>query len=479
MKWVILFLLLAPVTAAAQPCNCTASFEWLKKTIETNDAGFAYAIERKGEAAYTKHTAAIRAQLKAAGTRTSCAALMSSWMAFFRKSHWSITVKPGSTITAGTVPKATWEKHSTDTAKFRRSLQSISSPGFEGIWTTGVYTIGVEKKAGGYIGFILAVTGGNWKKDEIKFRIDSTTGRPATGTFYLGDYSAVPINSVTMPDANFLKMDNFLLRRVYPSYAGNPVLAADLELLSSSGPLKKKIGQETILVRIPGFDGGMKHAIDSIFTSMKDEITSTRNLVIDIRNNGGGNDDSYEKIIPLLYTNPIRIVGMALYSTTLNNKRMEGYLEIPDLSDKDRKEINDALATLNAAKGKFVNLGDSIVYTQVFDTVYRYPENVAIIVNQNNGSTAEQFLLAAKQSRKVKLFGTTTMGVLDISNMNFVDFPGNEFSLGYCLSKSFRIPEMAIDGIGIQPDYYMDKSIPQDQWIPKVLEIIGEKVALY
>ena len=40
------------------------------------------------------------------------------------------------------------------------------------------------------------------------------------------------------------------------------------------------------------------------------------------------------------------------------------------------------------------------------------------------------------------------MGVLDISNMHFVKSPCGKIELGYCLSKSYRIPEMAIDGKG-------------------------------
>jgi C-terminal processing protease CtpA/Prc len=166
---------------------------------------------------------------------------------------------------------------------------------------------------------------------------------------------------------------------------------------------------------------------------------------------------------------------MEFLSTPLNNTRMEKYFDIPNLSESDKKEVQEALAKLNANLGKFVSFNDSeLVFVQKENKVLPSPENVAIIINQNNGSTAEQFLLAAKQSKKTKLFGVTTMGVLDISNMYFVTSPTKEFTLGYCLSKSNRIPDMAIDGKGIMPDYYIDKTIPDAEWLNFVKNIMEQ-----
>ena len=107
------------------------------------------------------------------------------------------------------------------------------------------------------------------------------------------------------------------------------------------------------------------------------------------------------------------------------------------------------------------------------DTVYAYPENVGIIMHEYNGSTAEQFLLAAKQSKKVKLFGTTSYGILDISNMHFIQSPCGNLELGYSLSKSLRIPDMIIDGQGIKPDYYITKDIHTSRWIDFVYDILN------
>ncbi|WP_346993457.1 hypothetical protein [Alteromonas gracilis] len=43
--------------------------------------------------------------------------------------------------------------------------------------------------------------------------------------------------------------------------------------------------------------------------------------------------------------------------------------------------------------------------------------------------------------------------------------PSGVFTLHYSLTKSLRIPHMAIDGVGIQPDYYFDDKIPLYEWI--------------
>ena len=120
-------------------------------------------------------------------------------------------------------------------------------------------------------------------------------------------------------------------------------------------------------------------------------------------------------------------------------------------------------------------MSDEIVGIKKYPTIFPNPKNIGIIINEGNASATEQFLLAAKQSKKVKTFGIPTMGALDVSNMNFVESPCKDFELGYTISKSFRIPKFAIDDIGIQPDYYLDSKIPEYRWIEYVNEVLNTK----
>ena len=55
-KKIFLFTLFSvSINIAAQKCNCKEEFNWLKKTFETNDAGFQHVIDKKGENAYQNH----------------------------------------------------------------------------------------------------------------------------------------------------------------------------------------------------------------------------------------------------------------------------------------------------------------------------------------------------------------------------------------------------------------------------------------
>ena len=158
-------------------------------------------------------------------------------------------------------------------------------------------------------------------------------------------------------------------------------------------------------------------------------------------------------------------------STHHNNKIWEDWQQQNGPSETEKTRYTHYLEKLNANPGKFVKLFDD-VYTITYSVKHPLPQNVGIITNDNNGSTAEQFLLVAKQSKKVKLFGTTTMGELDISNMYSITSPDKQFTLRYCTSKSLRIPDYTIDNKGIEPDFYIDKSIPKEHWLSYVADIM-------
>lgn len=465
------FLLSVVFTAKAQTnCDCSEAFRWVKETFEKNDAGFEYAIQQKGMDMYEKHNAVFSAKVKTITESHECADVLNEWLKFFRKGHFGVmalATAPGKSADVKEWPVLAIKE------KELRSKPTKDVKDFAGIWKVGAYKIGIVKKDKGYKGVVLETTNAAWKPQQLKLEIKED----GSGVYYMGDFSPLKFSKIDWIGKNAIKLaPTIQLQREYPTFPENADIQLYAKAMSTGKPFMEKISGETLLLRIPSFNGMQKKAIDSVLLANEKEIKSTKNLIIDIRNGTGGDDDSYANIIPYLYTNPIRIVGMELLSTPLNNKRMEGYLSMPDLSENSKMKVNAALTLLNDNLGKFVNLsGGDKVHIQKMDAVLPFPQQVAIIANEANGSTDEQFLMAAKQSKKVKLFGTTTFGVLDISNMNFVKSPDEKFQLGYCLSKSYRIPGMQIDGIGLQPDYFIDSSIPNELWVKYTTSVLEDK----
>ena len=485
IKTLILLIIGISTFSYAQNCNCESNFQWVKKTFEENDAGLQYVVDKKSLEAYNTHNATFLNKIKNAKTDIECTQTIYQWLKFFRSGHIAISRNENQSnsktqnVQQPASPK-NWETVKIDSKNFEKYLNSKKKADIEGIWETSPYVIGVKKIDNEYKGFIINAKGlENWKPNDLKFKFSSDK---KNGTYYLRNKNSQEIKNVELLGNNYLKIGEFTLKRISPKFESDKDVDLYFKLVSAPKPFLEEINNTTLLLRIPSFDGSNKKFIDSVLVANKQKIESKENLIIDLRNNGGGSDGSYSNIIPYLYTNPIRTVRTQMYSTKLNNQRMldlyENY-EKYGISKDDREYLKKAYDKLNNNLGKFVTIQGNddgeIISEQKLDKVLPFPKNVGIIINENNGSTTEQFLLAAKQSKKVKLFGTTTMGVLDISNMYFVDSPCKEFKLGYSLSKSLRIPDMAIDEKGLQPDYYIDKSIPDYKWIDFVSEILNSK----
>ncbi len=467
--------------AQTQNCNCESNFNWLQKTFEENDAGFSYVLDMKGEQAYEKHNEVYGQKVKGITNASECTQILYDWITFFRTEH--IAIKPifqDETQSNFRQSKddeiikkfEDWEKLNIDVEDFTNRIQSKKEVGYEGVWTTGSYKIGIMENADNYVGFIIEADGVYWTEGQVKLRINSDN----SSTFYMRDHSPRTCSRAELISANYLQMCNVTLKRISPKLETDPAAERHYKAIKAEKPYFEKIDETTNLLRIPSFSGSEKKDIDGVILANKELILKAPNLIIDLRDNGGGSDMSFQELLPILYTNPIRTVGVEFLSTPLNNQRMLDFANNPEygFGEEEKKWAKESYDKLSKYIGEFVNLNPAVVSLTTFDTIYPNPENIGIIINEYNGSTAEQFLLAAKQSKKVKLFGHTTVGVLDISNMLFIKSPCEEFELGYCLSRSMRMPEMAIDGKGIQPDYFMDRDIPKHEWLEYVHEILNE-----
>jgi hypothetical protein len=470
-----------------QKCDCESNFEWVRKTFEENDAGFSLVIAQKGEEAYRLHNEKYIEKVRSVNALNDCTPILYQWLTFFRKGHLGIILTQNAPVQANTPTAsvnndsiirqfAKWETYNYDKVKFYKHLDNLQDTGMEGVWLQGIYTIGIVKQnETQYIGFIIEADGVYWRPKQVKLKIDAAR-QGANTLFYMRNHSEMQYNA-ELVSPNYLIIGNMTFKRLYPLY---PSDGYDdyLRAMDAENPYIERLSDKTLMLRLPSFDGDSFRYIDSLIAEHKSLITSTENLIIDMRYNGGGSDRSFREILPLLYTNPVRVTGVEFLSTKLNNRMFNELStngEQYGLNEAEKEEYKEAFDTLESRLGQFVNLSKTPVTTVRRDTVYPYPRSVGIITNESNGSTAEQFLIIAKQSRKVKLFGKTTFGCIDVSNVRYADSPCNEFQLMYSTSRSFRIPDMVYDNIGIQPDFFIDKTIPQHKWVDYVQSILENK----
>ena len=88
------------------------------------------------------------------------------------------------------------------------------------------------------------------------------------------------------------------------------------------------------------------------------------------------------------------------------------------------------------------------------------------------GSTAEEFLLAARQSKKVILMGQPSAGVLDYANMRGAKMQQLPYALYYATSRSRRVDiGEGIDNKGIMPQILLGS---QEDWVETVQDYLEE-----
>lgn len=467
----LLFVVLFTKFALAQDCDCKKNYQWVKKTFEENDAGFQQIINKKGVDAYHYHNKSFESRVAKIRDYDDCKKALEDWLRFFRTDHFRLTKT-----------KATLDKQhkaqlyspvridkEIDLSLFKDQVAPQASNSIAGIWETGGNTFAIQKINNRFIASLLEDKGA-WKKGTILFSLDQNLKE---GTRYMPTYRPVPITKVNYWDDNLLTVNELTFKRVFPEVSLKSNEEEFFRLKNSSETFGYKRNDQTVYVRIPSFSFNKK-AIDSVLTHLDALIKSTPNLIIDLRDCQGGQDNNFAKLVPYLYAGPTRTMLMEVLSTPKNNEVWNTLINNPETDDEEKESYRAIQSLLNKHIGEFVNIYGKTVVEAKQGKVLPYPKNIGIIVHENNFSTTEQFLLLAKQSRKVKLFGRKTGGALDVSNMIEATSPTGDFVFEYCISRSLRIPEMEVDDIGIHPDFYLDKAIGEHKWVDFVSDRLNE-----
>ncbi|MEI7424333.1 MAG: S41 family peptidase [Prolixibacteraceae bacterium] len=245
------------------------------------------------------------------------------------------------------------------------------------------------------------------------------------------------------------------------SNSDRPIVPYKLEKITNAEWFSlKNIDDSTLLLSLPSFKGEYKLLIDNLISNNMHKIVSTPYLVIDLRGNGGGMDPAFYNILPFLYTNPYKLYGNDILASIENIRVFEvGEQRISSTKtngkpSQDAEWVSTLISKMKKNIGKFILRSNDTEVKR--DKVLRNPRKVAILINRNCASSAEEFLLNARESQKVLLFGEPTSGTLDYSNVMIVPCPSMVFKFGYATTRSRRLPRFSVDRDKIQPNVYLN-----------------------
>jgi hypothetical protein len=457
------FLVIAYICTAIQTqaqCDCKQEFIKIKNHVEQNYAGFKDKVSVGNISKYIEFTAQKEKVASLAENKSQCYFIISQWLSYFNDHHLY------SSLNAESIEKIDPEKLQADfpienlavSDALIKKLENLK--GIEGIYT---------KKGEGFS--IAVLKNKNSFRDYVAVVIKSSDSKFANGTVLAElkeksakEYFFLYNSSNKLAFSTIKPKDNELIS----GFVKNGKEITDNENYNFEAKL---LNENTLYFNIPSFSWEAKPMIDSLFAAQKENLSKSSNLILDLRNNGGGSDDTYSIISPLLYTQPIKTIGVDIWASNDNIKGWELILQDPNMPAESKPEIQKMIDKMKLQVNQNLNIAEDYIDSSY--TPLLFPKNVVILINEGCASSTEQFLLEAKQSKKVTLMGKNTMGTLDYSNLRESNFCEMPYTLSTPTTRSRRIDiGKGIDGIGIRPAVYLTD---KQDWVKEALNFLKNK----
>jgi hypothetical protein len=466
MKYILsCAIVVLSVHVKAQTCECEKEFLNIRNIIEKNFAGFPDRIKSLSKAAYKKKADQLLELTHNKFASDNCPLIIYQYLQIFRSHHlgFAPTFDVYKIDTSFVNQRPRFEINEDRLAKLRQSKT------WEGIYYfthDSSYKVAVIKDPTllhDYVGVIMESKLPTWKKGMIKFEGKLVNDSLLMGLLYMRNHrpklEGFGLNdNNSMISGDWRREGTFKKDKISTSYANNYSPTIDA----------KNISPNTFYLKIASFDPDYKPAIDSILKANESLLNSTPNLILDLRDNGGGSDNLWQPLVTYFYTNPIKYIGVDVLATETTISGWKKYLENENLSKENIDDIKNKIVKMEGARGQWVNIVDDETDSSLKPKPF--PKKIVILINKWCGSSTEELLLAARQSSKVILVGENTIGNLDYSNVVQTPFSCFPYTLRYASTRSRRLNiNQGIDNVGIAPKYHLSE---EADWIKEALTIL-------
>jgi hypothetical protein len=446
-----------------------ADFDFVVDKTQRNYAGWDTKTAGKKRAEIDALTTVTRAQLSSAVSDSEFRRALGAWIAWFKDGHFYAQWSPP----VDGAQERPWPAFRRDLseADARKQLAALGKKrnAVEGFWRiSDSYVLAVLRDtsvANRFDAIVLRTTAEGWKAGDVKaLLVEESPGR-----FQLRYGTGPRTEAVLQARLNSRNdiLDTQSSYGVWHRVYDDPkAQRAASHRSPSSEPLFSRVDDSTVYLRAPSFALDAQPALHSLIEKHRAEIEQSAQLIIDVRQNGGGGDSSYAPLLPFLYTRPIYNIGVEYRASPDNIRAFQDIAGMLRASQpKIADEIDRIVSTMRAATTPFVQETSRGFSITRMDQLGAAPRRVAVLID-GAASAAENFILAARQSRKVLLMGqANSAGVIDFAEVVSMPAPSERFRLAWATTRSLRLPHDPVDALGgIAPDI----RIPSDADDPVV-----------
>ncbi|MBE8722984.1 S41 family peptidase [Sphingobacterium pedocola] len=445
LKIIFYILSLLPYHSLGQEkdsCKCLKNLEEIVKDIEANYPGYPTKTDRGANSAYIDRKRQSIVQASNAIDREQCFYIIAHYLDFFKDNHIIFT-------DTKTTARA-WLKDLS-----ANKDRELNNDPLLGVWRKDDGSLSVEiikMEPNIYRGIISEVKGSKSDLLKIHFTLIGNSEKfriRKHGSWLTTDLLRGRLinNIIVEPEGLW-----------YRSNPGEELKSHSINVLERNDHFRYTLlDDSSYYIGIPAFEMN-ETKFDSIVVNhliteiMKNQI---KHLIIDLRNNVGGNS-SFLSLLRLTFDRSFALPGDFVYASPSMIERYE-----KKAKEGSQRHIK-MLPRLKAQLGGFLQRDSLRVDLK---EKLHYPKRISIIVNDNGASSTEYFLILAKQSTKVKIFGRNTAGTLDYSELfSPEDLPCSDYRYIRPTTKSFYADDAPIDNIGIKPDVDLS-AYPENEWV--------------
>jgi hypothetical protein len=456
----IILLILLSGRTLAQDCGCSSQLAAVIRYYEANNPAFQKLKGKtKSYADYLVKRNTIEKEAGRLKEEGRCIVYLDRYVALLKDHHSEIgfNLKRMDLSTAEKIDsfKKTpaylrYRKIQIDTAKLLSVLATKKLGEIEGIYSNGGSLVfGIipkEKEPGKYLGVVLKGTR-LLDPGHILLELERTKGNEYAIQYHVGllgfNFKTIlktqVVDNGLMPSFGFSKTDTRVKEKPY-----------EFKVLNDS----------TNYLRISSFDSELTAELNVFYDSIHSAIISKPLLVIDIRNNGGGSEQSFFNLLPYIYEKPFKLDSALVWVSPDNIRRYE---------ETGSANYTRLIERMKAAKPfSFIRLGEEPMSEWALDGGTAYPKKVALLYNKGTASSGEGMILYMQQSKKVITIGENSGGYIGYGNVMTTATPCGQYSIRSTTTQYFD--HSKYEYVGIAPEYKPSKSVDWINYASKLLQ---------